>query len=139
MKLLRLRAKNYRSLRDESIEFDDFNVFIGANASGKSTILDALRFLHEESTRATSRHRCFHEEASSILPGRARKHIRSDWQSPCRMVMSRSSGPSRSPRTDISSISRSVLNGSLAISPVGSAGGGWRNRLVVVNQHGQGS
>ena len=47
MKLLRLTAKNYRSLRDESIEFDDFNVFIGANASGKSTILDALRFLHE--------------------------------------------------------------------------------------------
>ena len=47
MKLLRLKAKNYRSLRDESIEFDDLDVFIGANASGKSTILDALRFLHE--------------------------------------------------------------------------------------------
>ena len=47
MKLLRLTAKNYRSLRDASIEFSDLDLFIGANASGKSTILDALRFLHE--------------------------------------------------------------------------------------------
>lgn len=47
MKLSRLSARNYRSLRDESIELNALNVFIGANASGKSTILDALRFLHE--------------------------------------------------------------------------------------------
>ena len=47
MKLLSLRAKRYRSLRDERIELNDLNLFIGANASGKSTILDALRFLHE--------------------------------------------------------------------------------------------
>lgn len=47
MKLLKLSASRYRSLRDESIEFDDLNLFIGANASGKSTIFDALRFLHE--------------------------------------------------------------------------------------------
>ena len=47
MKLLRLDAKGYRSLRNETIELSDLNLFIGANASGKSTILDALRFLHE--------------------------------------------------------------------------------------------
>ena len=47
MRLLDLKAKKYRSLRDESIELIDLNLFIGANASGKSTILDALRFLHE--------------------------------------------------------------------------------------------
>ncbi len=47
MKLLRLTAKKYRSLRDVSIEVGDLNLFIGANASGKSTILDALRFLQE--------------------------------------------------------------------------------------------
>ena len=47
MKLLSLKAKNYRSLRDVSIKLEDFNLFIGANAAGKSTILDALRFLHE--------------------------------------------------------------------------------------------
>ena len=47
MKLSKLAVENYRSLREESIEFIDLNLFIGANASGKSTILDALRFLHE--------------------------------------------------------------------------------------------
>ena len=47
MKLLSLTARNYRSLRDTSIELDDLTVFIGANASGKSAILDALRFLNE--------------------------------------------------------------------------------------------
>ncbi len=47
MKLLSLRALRYRSLRDETIPLNDLNLFIGTNASGKSTILDALRFLHE--------------------------------------------------------------------------------------------
>ena len=47
MKLSRLSARNYRSLRDETVRLSDLNVFIGANASGKSTILDALRFLYE--------------------------------------------------------------------------------------------
>ena len=47
MKLSKLTVKNYRGLREESIEFSDLNLFIGVNASGKSTILDALRFLHE--------------------------------------------------------------------------------------------
>ena len=47
MKLLELRADCYRSLRNAQIELGDFNLFIGANAAGKSTILDALRFLNE--------------------------------------------------------------------------------------------
>lgn len=47
MKILSLKAKNFRCLRDQSIDLKDFNLFIGANASGKSTILDALRFLQE--------------------------------------------------------------------------------------------
>ena len=47
MKLLELKASNYRSLREEKVAFGDLNVFIGANASGKSTVLDALRFVHE--------------------------------------------------------------------------------------------
>lgn len=47
MKLVDLHAKCYRSLLDAEIELSDFNLFIGANASGKSTILDALRFLNE--------------------------------------------------------------------------------------------
>ena len=48
MKLLRLKVERYRSLRDQSIELNgDLNLFIGANASGKSTILDALSFLRD--------------------------------------------------------------------------------------------
>ena len=47
MKLLKLHAKRYRSLLNQTIELNDFNLFIGSNAAGKSTILDALRFLSE--------------------------------------------------------------------------------------------
>ena len=47
MNLLSLKTLRYRSLRDEQIPLTDLNLFIGTNASGKSTILDALRFLHE--------------------------------------------------------------------------------------------
>lgn len=47
MKLSSLTIKNYRSLRDARIDLGDLAVFIGANASGKSAILDALRFLSE--------------------------------------------------------------------------------------------
>src|SRR6185295_16436129 len=47
MKLISLKAVRYRSLREGTIPLSDLNLFIGTNASGKSTILDALRFLHE--------------------------------------------------------------------------------------------
>ena len=47
MKLLKLHAEGYRGIRDADIEFGGLDLFIGANASGKSTILDALRFLQE--------------------------------------------------------------------------------------------
>ena len=47
MRLKRFEATNYRSLRDVSVELGGGDVFIGANGSGKSAILDALRFLHE--------------------------------------------------------------------------------------------
>ena len=47
MKLLSLRAQRYRSIREAQIDFGGLDLFIGANASGKSTILDALRFLQE--------------------------------------------------------------------------------------------
>ena len=47
MKVLSLTTKNYRSLREVTVALDSLNLFIGANASGKSAILDALRFLSE--------------------------------------------------------------------------------------------
>lgn len=45
MKIRRLGVRNYRGIRESSLDFDDLGIFIGPNASGKSTILDALRFL----------------------------------------------------------------------------------------------
>ena len=47
MKLIRLSASRYRCLREVTFGLGDLNVFIGPNASGKSSILDALRFLRE--------------------------------------------------------------------------------------------
>ena len=47
MKLSSLKVSRYRSLREETVHLGDLNLFIGTNASGKSSILDALRFLHE--------------------------------------------------------------------------------------------
>ena len=47
MKLVAFGAKSYRSLLEADIGIGKLNLFIGANASGKSTILDALRFLSE--------------------------------------------------------------------------------------------
>lgn len=47
MRLLSLKVFRYRSFREETIPLNDLNLFIGTNASGKSTILDALRFLNE--------------------------------------------------------------------------------------------
>ena len=47
MKLLNLHAERYRSIREAQVDFGGLDLFIGANASGKSAILDALRFLQE--------------------------------------------------------------------------------------------
>ena len=47
MKLASLKVSRYRSLREETIPLQDLNLFIGTNASGKSSILDCLRFLQE--------------------------------------------------------------------------------------------
>lgn len=47
MRLTNFQARSYRSLVDADIPVGSINVFIGANAAGKSTILDALRFLGE--------------------------------------------------------------------------------------------
>ena len=55
MRVLTLRAEHYRSLRRQEIHLRHLNVFIGANASGKSTILDALRFLSQAVRRCDLR------------------------------------------------------------------------------------
>ena len=42
MKIESLRIKNFRSFKDALIKFDNYTCFVGANGSGKSTILNAL-------------------------------------------------------------------------------------------------
>lgn len=53
--LTRLSFKNWRSLRDVEInDLTPITVFIGENSSGKTNILDALRFLHYSHTQGNS-------------------------------------------------------------------------------------
>ena len=47
MRLNKITVQRFKSLRHVEIEMNGLNVFIGANASGKSAILDTLRFLSE--------------------------------------------------------------------------------------------
>lgn len=42
MRLRSLRIENFRSFEDQTINFDDYTCFVGANGSGKSTVLIAL-------------------------------------------------------------------------------------------------
>lgn len=45
--LRRLRLVDFKSFTDEAVEFAPLTLLVGANASGKSNCLDALRFLHQ--------------------------------------------------------------------------------------------
>lgn len=45
--LRRLRLVDFKSFADEAVELAPLTLLIGANASGKSNCLDAIRFLHE--------------------------------------------------------------------------------------------
>ncbi len=43
--LLELSVRNYKSLRDVSVQLGPLNVLVGPNASGKSNLLDVIQFL----------------------------------------------------------------------------------------------
>lgn len=43
--LLRLRVKNFKSLRDVNVRFGPLTCFVGPNGAGKSNIFDAIQFL----------------------------------------------------------------------------------------------
>lgn len=51
MKLNWVRIINYRSCRDVSLELGDMQALVGANNAGKSTVLKALDFLFNPSTK----------------------------------------------------------------------------------------
>jgi len=45
MKLKKIEIKNFKSLKDCSIDFRDFNVVVGPNASGKTNLVELFRLL----------------------------------------------------------------------------------------------
>lgn len=45
--LRRIRAVNFRCLRNVDIELDEFHILVGANGSGKTALFDALLFVHD--------------------------------------------------------------------------------------------
>ena len=47
MRVSKLTLQNFKSFRDVSISFGQFNVVIGANASGKSNLVQAFQFLED--------------------------------------------------------------------------------------------
>lgn len=48
MRLESVHISNFRSLKDVTVTFDGLTVLIGANSSGKTSVLEALRFFDEE-------------------------------------------------------------------------------------------
>ena len=49
----KIRLKNFKGFKDAELELGPLNILIGANASGKSNIRDAFRFLHGITTGMT--------------------------------------------------------------------------------------
>lgn len=47
MQVVSLKLRNYLSVQNEDVSLGRLNVLIGTNASGKSNVMDALRFLRD--------------------------------------------------------------------------------------------
>jgi len=54
MKIECVRIENFRSFKDETIYFDDYTCFVGANGSGKSTVLNALNIFFRQDKDCTT-------------------------------------------------------------------------------------
>lgn len=50
-----LRLHHYKSIEDATVSFDPVTVFVGNNGSGKSNVVDALRFLKDAATQGLDR------------------------------------------------------------------------------------
>ena len=50
MAITKIRISNFKSFDDETVDLNDFNLLVGANASGKSNFVQAFRFLGDIAT-----------------------------------------------------------------------------------------
>ena len=64
MKLSRLRVENFRSCRQIDLSIGNMHALVGANNAGKSTILRALDFLFNPSTRQISEETFWNKDPS---------------------------------------------------------------------------
>jgi len=45
--LTQMRAKNFKSLKDVTLNLGPRNVLVGANMAGKSNVIDLFRFIYD--------------------------------------------------------------------------------------------
>ena len=62
MTISKIRIANFKSFADQTVELNDFNLLVGANASGKSNFVQAFKFLSDIATHGL-------EEAISLQGG----------------------------------------------------------------------
>ena len=55
LRISSIRFRNYKAFRDYSISLNPFNVLVGPNNAGKSTVLGAIRILSEGIRRARAK------------------------------------------------------------------------------------
>ena len=72
MKILSVRIQNFRSIKDQTIPFDDYTCLVGPNGSGKSNVLHALNVFFGESgvpgldTRSLTEEDFFNKNTAAI-------------------------------------------------------------------------
>ena len=64
MRLAHLRILNFRSCRDVSLHFDRMHALVGSNNAGKSTVLRALEFLFNPSSRSLNEEAFWNKDTS---------------------------------------------------------------------------
>ena len=62
MTISKIRIANFKSFADQTVELNDFNLLVGANASGKSNFVQAFKFLRDIASHGL-------EEAISLQGG----------------------------------------------------------------------
>lgn len=67
MKLTHLHIKNFKSCKDISLNIGDMHALVGANNSGKSTVLRALEFLFNPSSKSLNKDSFWNNDTSQEI------------------------------------------------------------------------